>query len=85
MQIARDIKDVYESSFPGLGGTGLRAIKAISKHVGRSLERYVFSLVFIPMEFYAFRSVTDYKTKTREVGGSGQTGPANSPDENLVR
>lgn len=49
MQIARDIKDVYESSFPGLGGTGLRAIKAISKHVGRSLERYVFSLVFIPM------------------------------------
>lgn len=44
----------------------------------------LLSIIFL-ISFPDFRSLLSYKQKEARVGRSGQTGPENSPDEQLAR
>ena len=47
----------------------------------------VRDLIFVIHFIYSYipRLVSDYKKKLASVGGSGQTGPPNTSDENIIR
>ena len=81
-QISRTLKARFPLSFPS------HNIKEIAKIINRCITRFDVLFAYMSSIYFKivdFRLVLDFKRKETGMGGSGQTGPANTPDENLVR